>query len=114
MAGSVRVGCATSLDVSGNSAPHFEYDDRMKRLTVSLPDDLVDKIKQAAGGEGQVSSYIATALAGYQEQESLDELLAAWRTESPVPDEVQQQVESELNDAGLTAPAAQRGSRIAG
>ncbi len=84
----------------------------MKRITVSLPDDLVDKIKQAAGGEGQVSSYVATALADYQEQESLDELLVAWRAESPVPDEVQQQVEAELNDAGLSS-STQRGSRIA-
>lgn len=85
----------------------------MKRLTVSLPDDLVDKIKRAAGGEGHVSSYIATALADYQEQESLDELLATWRAETPVPDEVQRQVEAELDDAGLSA-AAQRRSRIAG
>ncbi|MGI8414484.1 MAG: hypothetical protein ACR2LV_11930 [Solirubrobacteraceae bacterium] len=85
----------------------------MKRLTVSLPDDLVDKIKRAAGGEGQVSSYIATALANYQEQESLDELLAAWRAETPVPEEVQRQVEAELDEAGLSA-AAQRRSRIAG
>lgn len=85
----------------------------MKRLTVSLPDELVDKIKRAAGGEGRVSSYVATALADYQEQESLDELLAAWRAESPVPNEVQQQVEAELDDVGLTAPA-QRNSRIAG
>jgi len=77
----------------------------MKRLTVSLPDDLVDKIKRAAGGEGRVSSYVATALADYQEQKSLDELLAAWRAESPVPNEVQQQVEAELDDVGLTAPA---------
>lgn len=84
----------------------------MKRITVSLPDDLVDKIKQAAGGEGQVSSYVATALSDYQEQESLDELLVAWRAESPVPDEVQQQVEAELNDAGLNSPT-QRRSRIA-
>ncbi len=85
----------------------------MKRITVSLPDELVDKIKQAAGGEGQVSSYVATALADYQEQESLDELLAAWRTESPVPDEVQQQVEAELDGVGLTV-ADRRSPRIAG
>ncbi len=85
----------------------------MKRITISLPDDLADKIKQAAGGEGQVSSYVATALADYQEQESLDELLAAWAAESPVPDEVQQQVEAELNDAGLSLPT-QQSSRIAG
>ncbi|MGI8414937.1 MAG: hypothetical protein ACR2P2_01765 [Nakamurella sp.] len=85
----------------------------MKRITVSLPDDLVDKIKQAAGGEGQVSSYVAVALADYQEQESLDELLVAWRAESPVPDEVQQQVEAELNAAGLSSPT-RRGSRTVG
>ena len=85
----------------------------MKRITVSLPDDLVDRIKQAAGGDGQVSSYVASALADYQEQESLDELLAAWRAESPVSDEVQQQVETELDDVGLGAPAP-RNSRIAG
>ncbi len=85
----------------------------MKRLTVSLPDDLVAKIKRAAGGEGQVSSYVATALADYQEQESLDELLAAWRAESPVPDDVQQQVEAELDDAGLTGPV-RRGSQVGG
>jgi len=85
----------------------------MKRITVSLPDDLVDKIKQAAGGEGQVSSYVATALADYQDQESLDELLAAWAAESPVPNEVQKQVEAELDAAGLGLPA-QQSSRIAG
>ncbi len=36
----------------------------------------------------------------------------AWHAESPVPDDVQQQVEAELDDVGLTAPA-QRSSRIA-
>lgn len=97
----------------GIRAPHLAYDDRMKRITVSLPDDLVDKIKHAAGGEGQVSSYVATALADYQEQESLDELLVAWRDESPVPDEVRQQVEAELDDAGLRFPT-HRSSRITG
>lgn len=74
----------------------------MKRLTVSLPEDLVDKIKRAAGGEGLVSSYVATALADYQEQESLDQLLAAWRFESPVPDDVRRQIEAEMDGVGLT------------
>ncbi len=85
----------------------------MKRITVSLPDELVDKIKQAAGGEGQVSAYVATALADYQQQESLDELLAGWAAESPVPDEVLKRVEAELDDAGLSLPN-QQSSRIAG
>ena len=85
----------------------------MKRITVSLPDDLAEKVKQAAGGEGQVSSYVAAALADYQERESLDEILAAWRRETPVPDEVRRQVTAELDDVGL-AGAPPRGDRLAG
>lgn len=73
----------------------------MKRITVSLPDELVDKIKRAAGGEGQVSSYVATALAGYQERETLDQVLAAWRAETPIPDDVRRRATAELDDAGL-------------
>jgi predicted transcriptional regulator len=74
----------------------------MKRITVSLPDELVAQIKRAAGGNRQVSSYVATALADYQERETLDEVLAAWREETPVPEEVQRQVEAELDHVGLT------------
>lgn len=85
----------------------------MKRITVSLPDDLAAKVKQAAGGEGHVSSYVATALADYQHRESVDEVLAAWRRDTPVPDEVLGQVAKELDDAGLTVPP-ERGDRMAG
>jgi len=31
----------------------------------------------------------------------------AWHAESPVPDDVQQQVEAELDDVGLTAPPSE-------
>ncbi len=85
----------------------------MKRITVSLPDDLVEKVKRAAGGEGQVSSYVATALEDYQERESLDEILAAWRAETPVPEDVRRQVGAELDEVGLTGPP-ERGDRLAG
>jgi predicted transcriptional regulator len=85
----------------------------MKRITVSLPDELVEKIKRAAGGERQVSSYVATALEDYQEREKLDDILAAWRAETPVPEEVQRQVEAELDQVGL-AGRPSRGSRMAG
>ena len=85
----------------------------MKRITVSLPDDLADKVKRAAGGEGQVSSYVAAALADYQERESLDEILAAWRSETPVPDEVRRQVASELDEVGLSG-APERDDQLAG
>jgi predicted transcriptional regulator len=79
-----------------------KYDNCMKRITVSLPDELVEKIKRAAGGKRQVSSYVATALEDYQERENLDDILAAWREETPVPEEVQRQVEAELDQVGLT------------
>jgi metal-responsive CopG/Arc/MetJ family transcriptional regulator len=85
----------------------------MKRITVSLPDELVDKIKRAAGGKRQVSSYVATALEEYQERENLDDILAAWRAETPVPEEIQRQVEAELDQVGLTGQS-ERGGRLAG
>jgi hypothetical protein len=74
----------------------------MKRITVSLPDELVERIKRAAGGDRQVSAYVAKALEDYQEREKLDDILADWQAETPVPDEVRQQVEAELEQAGLT------------
>lgn len=85
----------------------------MKRITVSLPDELVEKIKCAAGGKRQVSSYVATALEDYQERETLDDILAAWREETPVSEEVQRQVEAELDNAGLTG-LAEGGDKLAG
>jgi predicted transcriptional regulator len=85
----------------------------MKRITVSLPDELVDRIKHAAGGERQVSAYVATALEDYQEREKLDDILADWQAETPVPDEVRRQVEAELDHAGLTGQT-QQGGRKAG
>jgi predicted transcriptional regulator len=95
------------------AASPAEYDNRMKRITVSLPDELVEKIRRAAGGERQVSSYVAAALEDYQERENLDDILAAWRSEAPVPDEVRRQVEAELDQAGLTGQP-QQGGRMAG
>ena len=89
------------------------YDDRMKRITVSLPDDLVDRIKRSAGGGGQVSSYVATALADYQEREGLEEVLAAWRSETPIADDVRRQVSAELDAVGL-AKSSTRRNRPAG
>src|SRR6478752_1901799 len=85
-----------------------EYDNRMKRITVSLPDDLVERIKRAAGGEGQVSSYVATALADYQEREGLAQVLEAWRAETPIPDDIRRQVEAELDALGLENASTRR------
>jgi predicted transcriptional regulator len=85
----------------------------MKRITVSLPDELVDRIKRAAGGERQVSAYVATALEDYQEREKLDDILADWEAETPVPAEVRRQVETELDQAGLTGQT-EKDSRKAG
>jgi len=80
----------------------------MKRITVSLPDDLVEQIKRAAGGEGQVSSYVATALADYLEREVLAQVLEAWRAETPIPDDIRRQVEAELDAVGLENASTRR------
>jgi len=85
----------------------------MKRITVSLPDDLADKVKRAAGGERRVSSYVAAALEDYAERENLEEVLAGWNAETPVPDEIRQQVSGELDRAGLTGTPG-RDDRLAG
>jgi Arc/MetJ family transcription regulator len=79
-----------------------EYDKCMKRVTVSLPDELAAQVKRAAGGERRVSSYVAAALEDYTQREDLDEVLAAWNAETPVPDEVRRQVQGELDRVGLT------------
>lgn len=85
----------------------------MKRITVSLPDDLAEQVKRAAGGERRVSSYVAAALEDYAERENLRQVLAAWNAETPVPDEVRRQVQSELDGAGLTGRSG-RNERLAG
>ena len=74
----------------------------MTRMTVSLPDDLAEQVKRAAGGARRVSSYVAAALEDYTEREDLAEVLAAWNAETPVPDDVRRQVQGELDRAGLT------------
>jgi len=100
-----------TAEVSTGSGTHDpEYDDRMKRITVSLPDELVDRIKKAAG-DGQVSSYVATALADYQERETLAEILTSWRTETPVPDDARRQAAAELDQAGMLARAPRGGRK---
>jgi Arc/MetJ-type ribon-helix-helix transcriptional regulator len=84
----------------------------MKRITVSLPDDLVEHIKRVAG-EGHVSSYVATAIAEYQERETLDEILAAWQAEMPTSEDVRRQAAAELDEAGLVEPAERHDRMLA-
>jgi hypothetical protein len=85
----------------------------MKRITVSLPDELADRVKRAAGGERRVSSYVAAALEDYAEREDLDEVLASWNAETPVPEDIRRQVQGELDNVGLTGPSG-RDDRLAG
>jgi hypothetical protein len=84
----------------------------MKRLTVSLPDDLVERVRRAAGGEGQVSAYVARALAEYTERKSLDQILADWNRETPVDEETRRRVAAEHDAIGLGT--GDRDDRIAG
>jgi predicted transcriptional regulator len=74
----------------------------MKRITVSLPDELAEQVKRAAGGDRRVSSYVAAALEDYAERENLEQVLASWNSETPVPEDVRRQVEAELDTVGLT------------
>ncbi len=90
-----------------------KYDNCMTRITVSLPDELAEKVRRAAGGERRVSSYVAAALEDYAERENLRDVLAGWNAETPVPDEVRQQIRGELDRAGLTSEAG-RNDRLAG
>ncbi len=71
---------------------------------MSLPDDLAEQVKRAAGGEGQVSAYVAAALADYQERVGLDEILAGWQVETPLTVEVRRRVGVELDQVGITRP----------
>jgi metal-responsive CopG/Arc/MetJ family transcriptional regulator len=84
----------------------------MKRITVSLPDELVERLKRVAG-EGQVSSYVAAALAESLERETLDQILADWEAETLITDEMRRQAEAELDKAGL-GPLVRRHDRMAG
>jgi Arc/MetJ-type ribon-helix-helix transcriptional regulator len=77
----------------------------MKRVTVSLPDELAERIRQAAG-EGQVSAYVARALGDYLERESLDQILADWERETPVDEETRRRVAAEFDAIGLTGTDA--------
>jgi Arc/MetJ-type ribon-helix-helix transcriptional regulator len=96
-----------------SAAAISEYDKCMKRITVSLPDELAEKVRRAAGGERRVSSYVAAALEDYAERENLAEVLAGWNAETAVPEEIQRQVRDELDRAGLTSGAG-RDDRLAG
>jgi hypothetical protein len=56
---------------------------------------------------------VAAALADYTEREDLEEVLASWDSETPVPQEVRRQVQGELDEAGLTSQP-RRDDRLAG
>ena len=65
-----------------------EYDDRMtRRITVSLPDHLVEQATEAVqrGLAPSVSAYVAEALAERAEREPLDKVLADWRAQDGPP-----------------------------
>ena len=79
----------------------------MKRITVSLPDELVEKVRHTAGSERTISSYVAAALKDYTERETLAQVIAAWDAETPVPADVHQRVLAELDRVGFANPPSQ-------
>lgn len=83
----------------------------MKRITVSLPDELAERVKRAAEGERTVSSYVAAALEDYAEREDLTAVLASWNAATPIPEEVRRQVQLEMDEVGLTGAAGNSAGR---
>ncbi len=64
------------------AGPAEEYDQSMtRRITVSLPDDLVAAVTAAvqAGRAASVSAYVAEALTQKVAGETLEQFLADWR-----------------------------------
>lgn len=71
----------------------------MKRITVSVPDDLVDEARRAVerGEAASVSGYVTAALRDYGEGKTLRELLDEWDREfGPVPPDVAAEVDREF------------------
>lgn len=71
----------------------------MKRITVSVPDDLVDEARRAVerGEAASVSGYVTAALRDYGQGETLRELLDRWDRElGPVPSEIAAEVDREF------------------
>ena len=66
-----------------------------------------------AVGPVPVPPAVLVIIPTYQERENLDDILTAWRAETPVPEEVRRQAEAELDRAGLTGQP-ERGDRKAG
>ncbi len=82
----------------------------MKRITVSIPDELAERVKRATDGERTVSSYVVAALEDYAEREDLTAVLASWNAETPIPEEVRRQVQLEMDAVGFTgAPGKSAG-----
>lgn len=75
----------------------------MKRITVSLPDELVDAINRAVDARHarNVSAFVADALRSYGHRETLDQVLADWNAETPVPEAVRRRIDAELEAIGM-------------
>jgi Arc/MetJ-type ribon-helix-helix transcriptional regulator len=88
--------------------PTGEYDQSMtRRITVSLPDDLVDAATTAVrdGRAASVSAYVAEALAEKADGETMGQFLADWRERvgTPTPEETSW-AERAFDGRGSTAP----------
>ena len=82
-----------------------EYDQSMNaRITVSLPEELVEAATAAVASEqaASVSAYVAGALREKADRESVAEVLAEWRVEGgPLSAEDEAWVQDALSNAQL-------------
>lgn len=84
-----------------------EYDDRMQRVTITVPDDVLDAVRErvAAGDAPNVSAYFAAAAETRTREGSLASLLADLEREhGPVDGETRLAVDAVLDRLDAEEP----------
>lgn len=67
------------------------------RITLSVPDELADRIKEAAG-DGTVSGWVVKVIEEYlAEDEELERQFVAWLEAHPVDEEIRREVREKLD-----------------
>ncbi len=67
------------------------------RITLSVPDELADRIKEAAG-DGTVSGWVVKVIEEYlAEDEELERQFVAWLEAHPIDEEIRREVREKLD-----------------
>ncbi|HWE87978.1 MAG TPA: hypothetical protein VG317_00780, partial [Pseudonocardiaceae bacterium] len=86
------------IDRPTGSAPDVMFVDRVRKVSVSLPEGLTTAVRQRVG-KGEFSRYVAEAVAKQLRLDLLDELIEILEAEhGPVPEELLAEAEAEWPD----------------